>query len=234
MVPDDIWLPAGLRFAILCSVLENAPYDSLPYPRRPLDRGTGEGFVIGILRRISVNIYVVGLRRSGKDTVARFLAAQQPGSRLIALTDPLYDIGQRYFGMEGKDRALLQKLGDAFRAIDEDFLPKHLLRLATEENTPVLCADIRLPREAGVLRAAGWLGIRVDRPEAARQQAVLEAGEHLSGPTAQHHTEQRVLEVPVDVVIANDGSLEDLQAATQMVWLRLQSQQQYFSVLSLT
>lgn len=174
-----------------------------------------------------MNIYVVGLRRSGKDTVARFLTVQQPGTRLIALTDPLYDIGQRYFGMEGKDRALLQKLGDAFRAIDEDFLPKHLLRLAEEDGTPVLCADIRLPREAAVLRAAGWLGIRVDRPEAERQQAILEAGEHLSGPTAQHHTEQRVGEVPVDAVIANDGSLADLQVTTQLIWLQLQAQREY-------
>lgn len=178
-----------------------------------------------------MNIYLVGLRRSGKDSAAKCLAAFQDGTRIIPMTDPLYDIGQRYFGMTGKDRELLQKLGDAFRAIDEDFLPKHLLRLA-DAGGPVLCADVRLPREAAVLRAHGWLGIRVDRPEADRLRAVEEAGEALTGPAAQHPTEQRVSEVPVDAVITNDGSLDDLSFAVHRTWLQLQVLHAYCSSLT--
>ncbi len=160
-----------------------------------------------------MNVYLTGLRRSGKDTAARAISLAY-GLRVVALTEPLYAIAREYFGMAEKDRETLQKVGDAFRAVDEMWLINHVV----EQGDGLVCADIRLPIEARALRNGGWIGLRVERPEEDRLDAVRAAGEYVTGEQARHHTETMVAQVPVDGWINNNGTPEELgEKAVAMV-----------------
>ena len=158
----------------------------------------------------TMNVYLTGLRRSGKDTAARAIA-EAYGLRVVALTEPLYDIATRYFGMQGKDRDMLQRVGDAFRAVREDWLVEHVIDQG-DGGDGLVCADVRLPREARVLRSVGWIGLRVERPEPERVEAIREAGEFETGEQARHHTETMVAQVPVDAVLYNHSTIEELES----------------------
>jgi hypothetical protein len=63
--------------------------------------------------------------------------------------------------------------------------------------------DIRLPMEAGVLRAHGGLLLRVSRP-----------GQQARG----HHTERAGQLIDVDATLINDGGLADIKAKA-LEWL---------------
>jgi len=160
-------------------------------------------------------IYIAGERRSGKDTAAQALYAIYPQMQVLQMTSPLYDIGQTYFHMAGKDRGLLQRLGDAFRSIEKDFLARYVDERAGDG--PAVCPDVRMPQEGAYLRALGWIGLRIRRPEEARLAAVRAAGEETEGPQAQHATETQIDRIPVDAIIDNDGSIADLQRKVRAV-----------------
>ena len=153
-------------------------------------------------------IYIAGQRHAGKDTLADAICALYPAVRKVKLTDPVYALA-RSWGMHGKERATLQRAGDYLReTYGADILAAHLI-LRTFDGVSV-CADVRLPREGELLRAQGWLGIRIQRPDAARLASLAAVGEVLDGAEAHHQTETHVNEVPVDIVIDNDGTVADL------------------------
>ena len=153
------------------------------------------------------NYYLVGKRRAGKDTVGEIMQ-KRFGFEIAHMTTPIYEIARAYFGMVGKDRALLQSIGDALRQVDPDVLLRHVMLVGEKAST--VCADVRLHHEGEVLHANGWIGIRIERPEAERIKAIKLAGEDLTGPVADHATEQEVDHVPVDYVIWNAGTLDEL------------------------
>ena len=155
-----------------------------------------------------MNVYLCGERRTGKSTAAAALT-EAFGLREVSITTPLYEIARQYFGMTEKDRALLQKVGDAFRNVETDWLIRNVLR-AAESGQGAVCADVRLPREGEVLRAAGWIGLRIERAREHQSAAILAAGESLTGEQSQHATETQVRLVPVDGVVFNRGTPEEL------------------------
>ncbi len=154
-------------------------------------------------------IYAVGERRVGKSTVARALC-EAFGLHEVSITQPLYAIAAEYFGMREKDRGLLQRVGDAFRNVREDWLIEHVIDQAEAAGGMAVCPDVRLPREGEVLRKAGWIGLRIERTREHQSAAILEAGEELTGEQAEHQTETQVRLVPVDGWIINDGTPEEL------------------------
>lgn len=54
----------------------------------------------------------------GKDTVADYLV-EKYGYTKIAFAGPIYSIAKSYFGMESKDRVLLQSIGQGFRSLNK-------------------------------------------------------------------------------------------------------------------
>ena len=154
-------------------------------------------------------LYICGERRTGKSTAAQALC-EAFGLHEVSITAPLYEIARTYFGMTTKDRALLQRVGDAFRNVREDWLIEHVIERANALDGLAVCPDIRLPREGELLRKAGWIGLRIERTREHQSAAILEAGEELTGEQAEHQTETRVGLVPVDGWITNDGAPEEL------------------------
>lgn len=106
-------------------------------------------------------------------------------------------------------RQILQRLGDeAGRQVHgEETWVRNLLRRAESANAeghPVVVPDVRYPNEAELLREAGFLVVRVDRPG-------------YGSPTPGEHASERVERLAVDRVIVNDGSLNQLYAAISVL-----------------
>lgn len=152
-------------------------------------------------------IYLAGRRGAGKSAAAAILREHR-GARVAHVTDPIYDVARRYFGMAGKDRILLQRVGDAFRAVDPAWLAKHAARTleAGAGDAPLLVIDgVRTDAEARWLNDHGWVGVLVEAPEAVR--LARRPGEP---PEADRHvTEAGVDNLPVATGLWNGGSLEE-------------------------
>lgn len=169
----------------------------------------GEGWTL-VLR-----VFLFGRRGSGKSTVAQFLAGCT-GARVYKVSGPLYWVAEELFGMEGKDRRLLQALGDKFREIDPDCLLR-CLSAALERDRPrvAVVEDVRLPREAEWLRRMGFAGVLVRAPEPVRLARLAERGEDVSGEEEGHATEAGVEAIVPEYVLENAGTLKDLRNAVR-------------------
>ena len=156
-----------------------------------------------------VVIGLMGYARSGKDTVAEFLAhhgyerrAFADGVRSLAyLTDPsiAYLVDKR--GWEGAKsspsvRGTLQNLGVACREVfGEDVWVDLALR---DLPRLTVVTDVRFPNEAAAIRAKGGVLWRVIRSG--------------TGPVNDHISETALDDTKPDVLIRNNGSLADLKA----------------------
>jgi len=114
--------------------------------------------------------------RSGKDTVARLLAAY--GFQRLAFADRLKELATELFGMspDEKNRDLLVALGRRMCELDKDVWVKHVLaRMPTDER--IVITDMRFPPELELLRGAGFYIARVECPERMRLARLSLAGQ---------------------------------------------------------
>ena len=119
-------------------------------------------------------IAFAGLMRSGKDTSVNYLLKKHGGMHL-KLADPLYLIlncAQDLAGLpREKDRKFLQWIGtDWGRSIDENIWVDALVRRVEQvgADTPIFVSDARFKNEFDALKAAGFIIIKLNRPEDAR------------------------------------------------------------------
>ncbi|MGW6638474.1 deoxynucleotide monophosphate kinase family protein [Streptomyces cyaneofuscatus] len=139
------------------------------------------------------NIGIIGRARVGKDTAGQWLVDNR-GYRRIGFADPLKEaalkldpivevdnVGDYYrlaenvaeFGWEAAKedhevRSILQELGAAVRAIDEDFWLRAAMKRVQEANesgVPAVITDVRYPNEAASLKRAGFHLVYIERPD---------------------------------------------------------------------
>jgi DNA polymerase III delta prime subunit len=97
-------------------------------------------------------------------------------------------------------RRSLQRIGQGARKIDPEFWVNIFKRRMADipTNTPVVVADMRYENEAYMLRCAGFMLIRIERP------GLVDSAER------QHVTETALRSYPHDHVINNMGSKAEL------------------------
>lgn len=166
-------------------------------------------------------IGLTGLARSGKDTFAMLLH-ERHGFKRMAFADPvkltavpLFGFSYEYvfsdqfksevqqpWGLTGRE--ILQKLGtEAIRGtFGDDFwirrlIDAYLVTYAGIES--VVVTDVRFENEAKAIREQGGVIIHIKRRSAG-----------LSGAEANHSSEQGVCLGERDLIIGNDGSLDEL------------------------
>lgn len=170
-------------------------------------------------------IGLIGKKRSGKDTAARFLV-QDHGFVRYAFADPLkaaalhvdpwiYSHGDYYrlsevIAARGENRAkelaevrrVWQDLGVAMREhVDPDVWLNATMRKVLAEDRPVVLTDVRFPNEADAIEAAGGLLVRVVRA---------------SAPTDDAHVSETALDGrECGATLVNDGTVEALRAAVR-------------------
>lgn len=173
------------------------------------------------------NIAFIGKAQSGKDTAGKRLVENWAFTRL-AFADPLKrtaldinpyiptgpniavrlatlvaDVGWDYAKTRYPEvRRILQHSGQAVRAHDEDFWVNVLMdqvRAADRWNMPVVVTDCRYRNEAEALRAAGFILVRIERPDLMTTDA--------------HPSENELNAFPADETLINAGRIFDLHTA---------------------
>ncbi|MFB7479561.1 hypothetical protein ACFUEM_08575 [Streptomyces anulatus] len=179
------------------------------------------------------NIGIIGRARAGKDTAGQWLVDNR-GYRRIGFADPLKEaalkldpiigtdtddlvvegarLGEtvRFWGWErakeiGDTRRILQELGAAVRAIDEDFWLRAAMKRVQEANesgVPAVITDVRYPNEAASLRRGGFHLVYIERPDV--EQLVHESEGALGPENA-------------DFLIINNESVTDLQHRVETI-----------------
>ena len=156
-------------------------------------------------------IGLTGHADSGKSTAAKLLEAH--GCAVAHIADPIRRIAwasmpsiRRVVDAYGWDtakrinpevRPALQLLGDALRAeFGEDFLINEML---FQNGYPLVIGDIRTDSEAQSVRN--------------HYGTIVEITRDGTKPANGHHLERGIDRALINVTIANDGTLEDLEAA---------------------
>lgn len=144
------------------------------------------------------HIGLIGLAGSGKDTAAEALG--EFGYWKAAFANHLKQLAYE-FGWDGKKdergRALLQDLGMAARKYNPRFWIEQLTWpiKSRAHNLPQVFTDVRFQNEADYVRSIGGIIVRIVRPGI------------ISG---NHESELKQSEIPADIEIVNDGTIEDL------------------------
>lgn len=182
-------------------------------------------------------IGLTGLARSGKDTFARFLV-EKHGFKQMAFADPvkltaapLFGFSYEYvfsdqfkfevqqpWGLTGRE--ILQKLGtEAIRGtFGDDFWIRRLIDayLVTYSGVEsVVVTDVRFENEAEAIREQGGVVVHIKRQAAG-----------LKGAEATHSSERGAKFGERDLVVENDGTLEELldKADRLMIFLDVMSE----------
>jgi len=166
-------------------------------------------------------IGIHGLAGSGKDTLANYLCEKHEFVK-IAFATPLKETLTKMFGVNPKyydDQALkneplpywgftarqsMQAMGQMSKAMfgQDVWLKRWFLTyqlLSTTDN--IVASDVRFDLEANAIRFLGGTVIHLHRD-----------GAGLSGPEGQDISEQRLPVVAGDLVITNNGTLDEMFA----------------------
>lgn len=178
------------------------------------------------------NIGLIGRLRSGKDTVAAYLADEEGyGYRPFAFGDGIRDICRRLypeqFANGAKPRALLQQFGEYARTHDRDVWVNDMFRrVRNDEYTrycPVVVSDVRQPHEIEALKSRGYVLIRVEAPEALRIDRAIKSGDRFDLRDLTHGTETALDGYAADFTIVNDAGLPELYAQIDEIIRSLRS-----------
>lgn len=121
-------------------------------------------------------IAICGPMASGKSYAADYLVTHHRYTKM-ALADKLKAIAYELYGVAGKDgdgRRMYQELGDSLRAFDDDVFTKYTISKIKQfyVNNKIVIDDLRLPKEADILRNAGFFIIAVNTDDETRLRRV--------------------------------------------------------------
>ena len=142
-------------------------------------------------------------QRVGKSTVAEYLCNHYNATD-YPLSAPLKHIATTYYGMHGKDRRLLISLASAMRSVDPLVFCKHAFsRIVADNPDFAVISDVRQMDEVAFFLQCGFKPLRIHAPLEIRSQRQGFDAEFVSHPTEQP--------LPIEPVIVNAGSIEDLK-----------------------
>lgn len=165
-----------------------------------------------------MKVGIAGREGSGKNEVAKYLAGQGP-HHAFAFADPIYQICEDYLFMEGKDRDLLQKVGEAIREAKPrcwtdlmEYRIRQQLAMDRVAGVPhhYIVTDVRRIEEIEMLKRLDFRILYVDADPLIRRSR-LGYTESQFKKAESHITESVNLEPHVDVILGNNGSPEELQ-----------------------
>ena len=155
------------------------------------------------------NILVCGRAGVGKDTFATWVALRYHYMPL-AFADGIYTIAREYFGMQKKNRKLLQLIGEKLREIDPYVWINYTFDSAKRLNLPVVISDCRKIEEYQRGVQEGFVPVKIvcDK-EIAIERIVKRDG----------HCDVGLLDAPVETgadslniyTIVNNGMIEEFE-----------------------
>ena len=160
---------------------------------------------------------LIGKMASGKSHVASLLQAQIPSLKKLSFAMPVKKIAKEHFGMQHKDRRLLQIIGGTGRALNPNTWVNQLLQQVTSNGSYVV-DDARFPTEIQELKKEGFIIVYVDADDACRiTRLKMTYGEHAQQHIDNMHdpSENRLNASDADYVLTNQSDIASLQ--TQVV-----------------
>ena len=140
----------------------------------------------------------------GKDTLANHVIANHGGGHVVSFAAPVYEVAsaiQRVLGRHvEKDAGLLQLVGLGLRDHygDNIWVDRAMAKINAinqlDSTANVIVPDMRFPNEMKELKDAGFVTIKVVRPD------------RLIDRDPNHPSETALADAPFDYVILNDGS----------------------------
>lgn len=181
-----------------------------------------------------IKVALIGKSRAGKNAFASYFI--ENGYKEFKFGTGIAEIIQRYFPEEwakGKPRYLYQQIGQGMREHDPDVWIKYTFRQIEEYreyvelfnffDCKVIITDTRQRNEVEKLRAAGYIIVKIEADEKIRLERMKAAGDILPDDDFQlyqllnHETEFYSDYVVPDILVKNEGTLEDLRKKAEGV-----------------
>jgi len=181
-----------------------------------------------------IKVALIGKMRAGKNQFAEYFI--ENGYKEFKFGTGIAEIIQRYFPEEwakGKPRYLYQQIGQGMREHDPDVWIKYTFRQIEEYreyvelfnffDCKVIITDTRQRNEVEKLRAAGYIIVKIEADEKIRLERMKAAGDILPDDDFQlyqllnHETEFYSDYVVPDILVKNEGTLEDLRKKAEGV-----------------
>jgi hypothetical protein len=148
----------------------------------------------------------------GKTTCADYLVNNY-GYTKLSLASKLKAIAYELYGVNGKDgdnRRVIQELGDKLRSFDDDVFTKWLLATVKEKYAynKVVIDDLRLPREAALLRKNGFYLVQVQCPDEVRLGRIQALYPRLPAAPQSHGTEVAWSQIPPHTVVKSETAAD--------------------------
>lgn len=179
-----------------------------------------------------IKLAVTGRLRSGKDTVVSLLKEQLAGETLsLAFGDKVKEFAHALFPdvpRTPKPRELYQFM-NVMRDYDPDVWVKQLdktLQNEIDSHNNILVTDLRQENEANYCRESGFVIIKVESDTSIRKQRVLDSGEVWNEEFESHPSETGVDKIRPDIIIENNGTLEELESIVKDIIRSLKTAQE--------
>lgn len=173
-----------------------------------------------------IKIALCGRMRSGKDTFASLLKEEFQFEE-FKMSHGITEIIQKYYPEKfelGKLREHYQTIGQTFRQLDPQVWIKYtdeaIQRFNKDfegEDIPIVISDIRQDNEYAYAKDNGYLVIKVEASENVRIRRCIDANDVWHKEALSHETEVSVDNIPADIIITNNGTLEEFTQAIDKV-----------------
>ena len=156
---------------------------------------------------------ICGQMGSGKSFVAEYLHEKYAFKR-FRISGKMREIAID-LGIE-PTRDFLQGIGKFMRDFDDDVWIKYLTKAILNEKGNIIVDDIRRINEINFLKPLGFLIIRIESTEKERKERIEKrTGKKISEEEwlrwQNHLTETQVKDIPVEMILINDGTIEHLK-----------------------
>ncbi|MCR1347567.1 DUF2958 domain-containing protein [Acidithiobacillus ferrooxidans] len=154
------------------------------------------------------------MKDSPQSALSRSMCQNQDMQEVLKNKDYTAPLSPRY---------VLQQWGDFRRAQNPDYLIHHVreqVQMALDSGSLVAVSGMRTMPELALIQAMGGVTLRVRNPEV---DQVLARVQSMGSAEANHPLENTLDDVPMNLEIVNDGTLENLQAKIPELYAHIQT-----------
>jgi hypothetical protein len=176
-----------------------------------------------------VKIAFSGKAFSGKTTSAMYFLNYYDHFARLSFATVLKEVVHKLFGVEEKDRELLQKTGMALRSVDEDVFTNYLIRLSERYNTGykgITIDDLRFKNEADILRANGFQLVRLIVPPEILFERSDKMDKIMTPEQLVHPSETELDDYDFNYYITNADSMEHLHTMLDGIYKLIKDKQE--------
>lgn len=170
-------------------------------------------------------IGITGLMGCGKSTAAAYIAEKYDITRM-RISGKMREIAWELELEPTRD--FLQGIGKLLREFDDNVWVRYLANKVQKSSSSIIVDDIRRRNEIDYLKPYGFIFIRIDSSSASRRKRIeARANELILDQDwkrwSNHMTEIQVSQLPVDYILKNEGTLQELTDQIDALMIQIKS-----------